>query len=103
MQGEATGTNGLNPLHMAASNGSLKAARVLASEFSASVNATDNGGLTSLHHAAINGSADVVQMLLDHGADVDVLSLCGRTPLQCARDAHEGHQAYEIGLCPAAT
>ena len=94
---EATGTTGSTPLHAAALNGSLKSSHVLTKEFGVSVNAIDDEGLTPLHRAAVNlnGSTDVVQLLLHQGADVDAVGLrCGRTPLQCAMDAHDKHQEY---------
>ena len=81
---------------MAVLKGNLKVSRVLAIELSASVNATYNDVFTPLHHAAMEGSADVVQLLLEQGADVDALSLCGRTPLQCATDEYDKHQEYIV-------
>jgi hypothetical protein len=38
-------------------------------------------GTTALHNAAMFGNADIVQLLLDHGADVDERDLLGATPM----------------------
>ena len=41
---------------------------------------------------------EVVQLLLDQGADVDAVGLrCGRTPLQCAMEVHDEHKTYLNG------
>jgi ankyrin repeat protein len=41
---------------------------------------------TALHWAAGNGHAEVVELLLEYGADVNAVSDTGRTPLQMASD-----------------
>ena len=45
--------------------------------------AAQNGG-TPLHDAAWNGRKDVVQLLLDRGAEPNMRSLNGATPLSLA-------------------
>lgn len=39
------------------------------------------GGSTPLHVAAARGAADIVELLLDHGADPDCADILGNTPL----------------------
>ena len=40
-------------------------------------------GITPLHDAAVNGQAEVVQLLLDHGADVTIVDK--KVILPCVR------------------
>jgi ankyrin repeat protein len=41
-------------------------------------NARHRGGWTALHVAAANGHAAIVDLLLQHGADVNAPDQCGR-------------------------
>ena len=100
---EATDTNGSTPLHTTCLTctltSCLKASCVLTKVFGVSVNALDDDGLTPLHHAARGTFVELVQLLLDQGADVDAVGLrCGRTPLQCAMDAHGEHQTLNAAV-----
>lgn len=54
------------------------------------INMTDNDGRTILHHAAMCGCLEVVELLLDHGAIVDVFDNQCMTPLH--RAAASGHE-----------
>ena len=47
----------------------------------------DNSGLTALNHAVISGNVSVVQLLLEHGACVDVRDNTKRMPLHYAAGA----------------
>lgn len=49
-----------------------------------SVNERDDEGWTLLHHQALAGSGSCVNVLLKHGADVNVTTQHGMTPLQLA-------------------
>ena len=73
---------GGTPLH--AARGNVEAARLLI-EFGTDVNAVDgeNQRLTSLHCRAEHGDVQMVDLLLDHGANVHAGS-CMSTPLHCA-------------------
>ncbi|KAE8346554.1 hypothetical protein BDV24DRAFT_122995 [Aspergillus arachidicola] len=41
---------------------------------------------TALHWAVGNGHANIVQLLLDYGADINAISDTGSTPLDMARN-----------------
>uniref|UniRef100_A0A914Q8U3 Uncharacterized protein n=1 Tax=Panagrolaimus davidi TaxID=227884 RepID=A0A914Q8U3_9BILA len=43
-------------------------------EYQSVINQVDNGGWTPLSKAVIHGHADIVEYLIDHGADMDILS-----------------------------
>lgn len=49
-----------------------------------SVNQRDRFGSTPLHAAVIQNRADMVILLLKHGADINALGERGETPLQTA-------------------
>jgi ankyrin repeat protein len=49
----------------------------------------DWGGRTALHRAALDGWTEIVELLLDNGASVNMADLEGETPLYCAaRGSH---------------
>ena len=49
--------------------------------FSANVNARDNFKWTPLHHACHAGQLDIVQTLIEVGAEIDAPAMSGGTPL----------------------
>jgi ankyrin repeat protein len=52
--------------------------------FGADINATSVAGWTALHGAAFVGADKLVQFLVDNGADLNVQTGCGQTPLDFA-------------------
>ncbi|PNS14791.1 hypothetical protein CAC42_2020 [Sphaceloma murrayae] len=81
------------PLHWCCATGKRMLAEKLLSRRSlprASVNAIERGQKTPLHLAVIHGRDDIVDLLLDHGADVQAKSTGGWTPLHnaCAQGSH---------------
>lgn len=56
----------------------------------ADVNAVNEAGFTPLHGAAFRGSKEVIQMLVDKGARLNVRDWRGRTPYLIARGAQQG-------------
>ena len=57
---------------------------------------SDFAGWTALHEACNHGFLDIVKVLIEHGADVNVHGLEGDTPLHDA--AANGHEEITIVL-----
>ncbi|SRR5258708_27629287 len=77
----------------------VAASTMLANGFeinSACGNADD--GWTGLHYAAEHGLVDVAVWLLDHGADPNVRTIHGQTPLYISIDSELGtaHQRFVV-------
>ena len=51
----------------------------------ADVNAVNEADFTALHGAAFRGLNDVIQILVDHGANIDGRDFRGRTPYRLAQ------------------
>jgi ankyrin repeat protein len=83
------GDDGYTALHWAARNMHDKCVKYCI-EMGANVNARTNSGNTPLHHASWQGQVDIVRVLLDAGAFVDVTDVKDqRTPLYFViRDNH---------------
>ena len=80
---------GWTPLHYAASRGHLDMARLLLAH-QAIVNAPGPDGTTPLMMAGLAGSRDMVQLLIDAGADPTMRNLSGLSAADWARSAkHE--------------
>lgn len=60
------------PLHYAAASGHHQLTYLLVSKFGADIDATDTIGRTALHHASVNGHWQVVQVLIELGANVSI-------------------------------
>ena len=45
------------------------------------VNSVDSANRTALHYAAVNGNGNIVTMLINHGAKVNIQDSDGRTPM----------------------
>jgi hypothetical protein len=76
---------GWTPLHYAASTGKVATAKMLIAH-EAIVNAPSPNGTTPLMMAAFSGSRDMVQLLLDAGADPTTRNLDGKSAADWARD-----------------
>ena len=59
-------------LHLMCRNGEFHVVTQLIKN-GASINAKDQDGLTPLHYAAANGHLDIVKILLEHSADIDLV------------------------------
>lgn len=79
-----------SPLHQASWEGDAARARALLGAGRASINATTASGDTPLHWAGMAGHAELVDLLLAHGASPDSSDMVGNTPLHWAAQA--GHE-----------
>jgi|GEM_PF-1952451 len=71
----------ITPLHLAVGKGDIEIARILLQHEYIQVNAAiDQGGMTALHIAAINGNRPMVELLLNHNANVHARDRAGYTP-----------------------
>ena len=85
---------GRSDLHYAAADNELARFRsALARASAADVNTPDRAGWTPLHFAAQTQSAEMVKLLLDHGAAVDPIDRYGNTPLSTAVSRYRGDPA----------
>lgn len=88
---------GSTPLHLAATNSDVTAAKALLAA-GADVNARDMDNNTPLHMAAYTNQVEVAKVLLEAGADVNVVSSGGRTPMAMARKSRADEIAGLISL-----
>jgi ankyrin repeat protein len=70
--------------HRHAPNGWLPSVRYLVEELGADVNARDYNGFSPLHNAAARGDRELIEYLVDRGADVTVLTRKGETTADMA-------------------
>ena len=70
--------------HRYAATGFMPAIRFLVEELGIDVNLRDYNGHTALHHAASRGDDEMVLYLVEHGADVTVVSREGQTTADMA-------------------
>ena len=81
---------GLNCLHIAANQGSIRIVRFIVSHSnSIDINERNIWGESALHMAAANGLESVVAILVDAGASLSITDKWGRTPLKVAKE--NGH------------
>jgi ankyrin repeat protein len=99
------GTPNMYPIHAAAGggylglaafqqndvpNGFLNAVSYLVDEHGADVNLKDAWGYTPLHYAAVRGGNDLIEYLVEKGADVTIPSRLGQSPVDMARGGQGG-------------
>ena len=80
--------------HQHAPDNWLRAVKFLVEECGADVNIRDANAYTPLHHAASRGDNEVVQYLIDKGADVAVVSRKGETTADMANGPVERVPPY---------
>ena len=71
-------------VHRHAPGGWLPTVQYLVGELGADVNARDQNGYTAVHHAAARGDVEVIKYLVEHGADVTLLSRSGQSTADMA-------------------
>jgi ankyrin repeat protein len=79
---------GNTPLIVAAGWGNVDAVRILL-DAGANIDATGEDHDTALHRAIAVEALDVVQMLIDRGASVEMADAHGETPRDVAEDAKD--------------
>ncbi|KAL1981729.1 hypothetical protein VTN96DRAFT_2286 [Rasamsonia emersonii] len=84
-------TTGNQPLHLAAYSG-MKYATPMILEKGAHIDAVGWNARTALQMAASGPSAEVVELLIDHGADLDHTDNAGQTALHIAATDDNGDQ-----------
>lgn len=77
-------SEGMGLIHWAADRGNLEMLKCLVNDLMVNVDLKDGDGQTALHYAASCGHADVVQFLLDNGADRNVTDIDGALPIDVA-------------------
>jgi len=86
---------GWTPLHYAASKGHVETAKLLLAH-QAMVNAPSPDGTTPFMMAGFSGSRDMVQLLLDAGADVTTRDLKGKNAADWAEEGKQRKLAREL-------
>ena len=71
-------------------DGFLAAVKYLIEKFDADVNVPDAWGYTPLHYAATRGDNELVQYLVDKGADVTAISRLGMSPIDMTLGGQRG-------------
>lgn len=77
------------PLMRAVNEGRHQMVRLLLEHEDIKVNQSGENGITALHLAALNAAADLVELLLAHGADPAIKDRSGRTPSDFSRKNNE--------------
>ena len=71
-------------LHFAISRDDIKAVRNILEKSSVEINAMRPPGVSALHQASAVGNTQCIQLLIDHGADLEVKTWQGQSALQVA-------------------
>ncbi len=80
--------------HRYVPDGWLEAVKFLVGEAGADVNQRDPHGYTAVHHAASRGDNEMIRYLVEHGADVTVVSRSGQTTADMANGPIQRVQPY---------
>ncbi|KAH9488093.1 Transient receptor putative cation channel sub A member 1 [Bulinus truncatus] len=80
--------DGSTPLHFACAMGNLEMIKVMKelrkNDFLAAISALDAMKMTPLHRAALFNHTQIMQYLIEHGADMDCRDISSKTPLLLA-------------------
>jgi hypothetical protein len=82
--GVGFGTSRVGQQHRHVPDGWLPAVQYLVGELGVDVNVRDANGYSAIHNAASRGDNEVIQYLVDHGADVTFVSRRGQTTVDMA-------------------
>lgn len=92
--GHGYGTGYAGNSHRHIPDGWLPAMRYLVEVQGADVNARDENGYSPLHNAASRGDLELIEYLVEHGADVSVVSRRGQTTVDMANGPQQRTQPY---------
>ena len=82
----------VHKFHQAARFGQFAVVTELLHDTSVSVDAAETEtGRTALHYAAESGHSNIITLLLEHGADINLVDNAGRTPISLATKARGPH------------
>src|SRR5690606_20272921 len=70
--------------HRHTANGWLPAVKYLVEELGVDINVRDHNGYNAVHHAAARGDNEMILYLVEHGADIMVVSRRGQTTVDLA-------------------
>ncbi|HEX9582435.1 MAG TPA: ankyrin repeat domain-containing protein [Gemmatimonadales bacterium] len=92
--GVGYGTSRVGQQHRHVPDGWLPAVRYLVEELEVDVNVRDHDGYTAVHNAAARGDNEMIQYLVEHGADVTLLSRRGQTTVDMANGPQQRVQPF---------
>ena len=78
------GCFGKKPIHKAAYKGDMKKVKKIIDRDPSQINVQDTRGFTPLHLASGKGHIEIVEFLLNHGADTELENIHGERPLWLA-------------------
>ena len=73
-----------SPLHFAARTGAADMVGILLNKFNYSINTQNENGSTALHEAIVNDQPEILEILLERNADLNILTVDGEMPLHSA-------------------
>ncbi|NXB60363.1 ASB10 protein, partial [Struthidea cinerea] len=91
---EAVSEDGYRPLHLCKSSDSIECVRQLLQHGASANSRTEEENDTALHVASQHGLAEHVELLLRHGAELEVKNKEGQTPLNAA--CAQRHQPQDM-------
>ena len=71
-------------IHVAAQKNNISELEKILKDKNTKIDATNNNGNTALHIASNKGFVDIVEMLINQGANIFIINKYGRTPYKCA-------------------
>jgi ankyrin repeat protein len=96
--GHAYGTGYAGNSHMHAPDSWMPAVRYIVEELGADVNARDHNGYTPLHNAAARGDVEMLEYLVEQGADPMAISRRGQTTVDMANGPVQRVQPFPAAM-----